>query len=304
MKFKFALIVALFVFGLGCSEDTVGGADNNRANNANNANNGNNSNNGTNGSNNLTPWGTDLPFEVNAEGQVLCGDTPCACSDGIDNDGDGLADGFDVECTGPYDNDEGSFATGIPGDNKDPKWQDCFFDGNSGSGNDGCRYRTECLTGELPQSDPDCQLSERCIQFCARFAPNGCDCFGCCEIFTAPDTSVKVVIGTSCSVDNIDDEDACPRCVQSEQCLNECGECELCGGRTVEDLPESCSMGGGDPDMGGGDPDMGGGSDMGGGGGDNPGFTCDDGAQVCTPTSPCAAANQYCAQGCCIDAPL
>ena len=53
--------------------------------------------------------------------EVLCGSSPCACSDGLDNDGDGLVDGFDPECTSPFDNDEGSFATGIPGDNVDPK---------------------------------------------------------------------------------------------------------------------------------------------------------------------------------------
>src|SRR5262245_10911807 len=46
-----------------------------------------------------------------------CGSAGCACSNGIDDDGDGLVDGFDPECTGPLDNDEGSFATGIPGDN-------------------------------------------------------------------------------------------------------------------------------------------------------------------------------------------
>ena len=60
------------------------------------------------------------------------------CSNCKDDDGDGLIDGFDPECTGPFDNDEGSFATGIPGDNKDAINQDCFFDGNSGAGNDGC----------------------------------------------------------------------------------------------------------------------------------------------------------------------
>ena len=39
------------------------------------------------------------------------------CSDGKDNDGDGKVDYNDPECVGPLDNDEGSFATGIPGDN-------------------------------------------------------------------------------------------------------------------------------------------------------------------------------------------
>jgi hypothetical protein len=90
-------------------------------------------------------------------GKIPIGTTQC--SDGKDNDGDGLIDSRDPECTGPLDNDEGSFATGIPGDNVDPKWQDCFFDGNSGGGDDGCRYSTGCLTGELAPTDKNCQVT-------------------------------------------------------------------------------------------------------------------------------------------------
>lgn len=241
---------------------------------------------------------SDLPFTVNDAGQVLCGDVPCECSDDIDDDGDGTVDGFDIECTGPYDNDEDSFATGIPGDNKDPVWQDCFFDGNSGSGNDGCRYQTGCLTGELPQSDPDCALSQSCIDFCAQYAPNGCDCFGCCEVYAEGDSPIYVQIGNSCSDDRFDDLQACPRCVQSNQCKNACGECELCGGKTVADLPASCFQQ--QPDMGtDGGVDMGSGSDMGGGTG-GPGYTCDNGEQVCSAQTPCARSDEYCAQGCCI----
>ena len=86
------------------------------------------------------------------------------CANGIDDDGDGLIDGFDPECTGAADNDEGTFATGIPGDNRDPVWQDCFFDGNSGAGEDGCRYHTDCLYGDLPADDPDCVLSQECVE--------------------------------------------------------------------------------------------------------------------------------------------
>src|SRR5262245_31900708 len=57
------------------------------------------------------------------------------CTDGIDNDGDGKVDYDDPECIGGYDNDEGSFAWGIPGDNNtDACRTDCFFDTNSGSG--------------------------------------------------------------------------------------------------------------------------------------------------------------------------
>src|SRR6185295_8929281 len=87
-------------------------------------------------------------------GGTGCGSTQCTnCKD---DDGDGKIDGADLECTGAADNDEGSFATGIPGDNRDPKWQDCFFDGNSGAGDDGCRYSTDCLTGDLPMTDKNC----------------------------------------------------------------------------------------------------------------------------------------------------
>jgi hypothetical protein len=252
----------------------------------------------------------DVPFTQNDAGQVLCGDAPCACSDGLDNDNDGFVDGFDVECTGPYDNDEGSFATGIPGDNRDPVWQDCFFDGNSGSGDDGCRYQTGCMTGELQPDDSRCTLTQECVDFCQPFTPNGCDCFGCCEVFTG-DESVFVQIGSSCSLDQIDDETACPRCIQTTECVNTCGECELCAGKTVDDLPDSCFITPVGDDMGTiptndmGMPvdDMGNVIDLG-GGGDDPGYTCDNGEQVCAPDTPCLANDEYCSLGCCIKIPL
>jgi hypothetical protein len=218
----------------------------------------------------------------------FCGGDGCACSNGVDDDGDGDVDGFDTECTGPLDGDEGTFATGIPGDNVDPKWQDCFFDGNSGAGNDGCRYHTDCLTGDKDMDDPDCQVSEFCINYCGDRTPNGCDCFGCCEIDIGTE-SVNVVIGSDCSLEDIDDETKCPRCVQTTQCGNECGECELCPGRTPEDLPDSCV-----PNV----PD----------GGTNyppdapppPVYTCDNGEQVCSLSMPCPS-GYYCAQGCCLE---
>src|SRR5581483_2224621 len=46
---------------------------------------------------------------VDAGGKITIGHTQC--SDGIDNDGDGLIDYADPECVGPNDNDESSFAT-------------------------------------------------------------------------------------------------------------------------------------------------------------------------------------------------
>ena len=121
------------------------------------------------------------------------------CSDGKDNDGDGLVDSRDPECTGALDNDEGSFATGIPGDNVDPKWQDCFFDGNSGGGDDGCRYSTGCLTGELEPTDKDCQVTAACVKYCKPLTPNGCDCFGCCEVKGADGGIANVTITSTCT---------------------------------------------------------------------------------------------------------
>ena len=251
--------------------------------------------------------GSDMgssPFPTNEQGQVLCGDRPCACSDGQDNDGDGLIDGFDPECTGPFDDDESSFATGIPGDNKGAAFQDCFFDGNSGGGDDGCRYPTGCLTGDISPSDRRCAVSDQCLNSCKPLLPNGCDCFGCCQIFKPDGSSVNVVIGTQCSMDKLDDPSVCQTCTQSTQCLNTCGECELCLGKTADMLPASCRAPiEPTPDM--GATDMGatdmGATDMG-APAPNPGYTCDGGAQVCSGTLRCPVTD-YCLQGCCVRVP-
>ncbi len=223
----------------------------------------------------------------------LCGDAGCVCNNGIDDDDDGLIDGLDPECTGPLDNDEGSFATGIPGDNRDPKWQDCFFDGNSGAGDDDCRYHTDCLTGDKPLTDKDCALTDACIEFCAPRTPNGCDCFGCCTVQVDANTSVDILTGTSCSLDSAQDAKACPPCVKSAECGNTCGRCELCPGKTIADLPADCG-----PDTGAGGAPSGAGGAPGG-----PGYTCDGGEQVCGPDLPGCQMGSYCSLGCCILSP-
>jgi hypothetical protein len=232
----------------------------------------------------------------------LCGDAGCVCSNGIDDDEDGLADGFDPECTGPYDNDESSFATGIPGDNRDPKWQDCFFDGNSGAGDDGCRYRTECLTGELDQTDKDCTLTQACIDFCAPRTPNGCDCFGCCTVTLADGDTIDIMTGADCSVDKAEDAAACPVCTKSAQCENTCGRCELCPGKTVEDIPDDCTP---PPTGTGGTSGTGGSSSTGGSNGTggtppDPGYSCEGGLQVCGDGLPGCPVGRYCSFGCCL----
>jgi hypothetical protein len=204
--------------------------------------------------------------------EELCGGT-CQCGNGVDDDGDGKTDGFDEECTGIADDDEGTFATGIPGDNRDPKWQDCFFDGNSGAGDDDCRYHTDCLTGELDHDDPDCVVSQSCLDFCVARTPNGCDCFGCCT-FDTEDGPLSVQIGSGCEYEDIDDASICPRCEPTTQCDNECGECELCPGKT--ELPDTC---------------------------DSEVPECDGGLQVCDLETACPA-GYWCSLGCCILAPV
>jgi hypothetical protein len=207
-----------------------------------------------------------------------------ACNNGLDDDGDGLVDGFDPECAGPLDQDEGSFATGIPGDNRDPKWQDCFFDGNSGAGDDGCRYPTTCLDGTLKADDPACAVTAACIDYCGKLTPNGCDCFGCCSVTLRDGSTLDIQETASCSLATIGDSKACPRCQKSTQCNNQCGECELCAGKTAADLPASC--GATTPPPGDGEPPP-------------PHYTCDN-AQVCGDNLAACPADQYCSLGCCL----
>lgn len=218
----------------------------------------------------LTDAGSDAssPFVTNSAGQVVCKDgLPCACDDGIDNDSDGKIDGFDSECTGPYDDDEATFATGIPGDNMDPKKQDCFFDGDSGQGNDKCVYTDNCMSGTAT-----CNVSQACIDFCAPRTPNGCDCFGCCLVFDGQGGSQTVGINGGCSLSDLT---GCSSCVQSTQCVNTCGACEVCLGHEPE---PSCSSGGGG----------------------GPAQSCPNGEVACDETHPCSDGLSWCQSGCCV----
>ncbi len=176
-------------------------------------------------------------FQLNDAGQPLCasntgGMVVCQCSDGIDNDGDGYIDGADPECSGPYDNDESSFATGIPGDNRSAFVEDCFFDGNSGSGNDGCRWDVRCVD---PPNGAHCNNNQLAgCAMCKQLTPNGCDCFGCCTVFVAGDAglvSYDVRIIEGCTAADITNPDKCPTCTKVVDCENTCDICEYCIGR-------------------------------------------------------------------------
>jgi hypothetical protein len=168
------------------------------------------------------------------------------CTDCLDNDNDGRADGFDIECISPADDKEGSFATGISGDNKDGTWQDCFFDGDSGAGNDGCRFNTCCLLGNCPAGF-DCSITEECKTKCAPAAPPGCDCFGCCEVCIATGCYTVVInpaVAPLCDESVVADPTKCPVCTLNTVCTGgDCGgeNCVLCPGQDPSTLPSTCN---------------------------------------------------------------
>jgi hypothetical protein len=207
-----------------------------------------------------------------------------ACNNCIDDDGDGLIDGFDPECTGATDDREDSFATGLPGDNKDEKIQDCFFDGNSGSGDDKCRLHTCCLLdGPCPENlqppafNPnDCKVSSQCIANCAPLAPPGCDCFGCCTICNSGlcrDILINPAVAPDCTHEVLANEQMCPACRKIEDCGGgNCGDvdCILCPGETLDQLPSQCED-----------------------------QACPGGRTPCRGDTDCLS-NQYCSAGCCI----
>jgi len=179
-----------------------------------------------------------------------CGGSIYACGNAMDDDGDGFIDLGDPECTGPCDDDESSFQTGLPGDNMDCK-QDCFFDGNSGQGDDGCIWDLRC-DPENPGEFINCEYTggnncenqppnqeQGCIEYCEPFVPPGCDCFGCCTVQT-PEGPIDIFLNSDpdCSLDNLD---ACTTCTSQ---IDDCGvpcvpeDCQVCFGET--EPPEGC----------------------------------------------------------------
>jgi hypothetical protein len=177
------------------------------------------------------------------------------CSNGLDDDNDGLPDYLDPECVGPLDDDESSFATGIPGDNVDACKQDCFFDGNSGSGNDGCEWQLKCdprnTNADCPydaayaqQHATECSVtasqSADCVNKCRPLVPNGCDCFGCCVV---PGVATPIRIAAGCTAADFGNPAKCPACTQVTQCSNTCEHCEICVGKPT--LPADCATDGG-----------------------------------------------------------
>jgi len=230
-----------------------------------------------------------------------CVITACAgkvyqCGDCVDNDDDGLIDSADPNCWGPCDNNEAGFRGNIPGQGHSPcTSMDCYFDQDSGAGNDGCYWSHSCDPsepnpsgcnynegGNIPGTQLDCDTAQdsqaqQCLDVCGPLTPNGCDCFGCCavpfegEIYT-------IYLGTgegagSCSLEHVADPEKCAPCLPVEACLNPCdpAKCEICIGQTK--VPDGCEEAG-----------------------------CPDGVQSCDPLLNSADCTNggVCLTGCCL----
>jgi hypothetical protein len=260
------------------------------------------------------------------------------CGDLIDNDGDGLVDSEDPDCLGPCDNTEGSLYGGIPGQAGPACTVDCYFDQDSGSGNDDCHWNHRCDEHEVdpgyyPESrygskcgyDPAAHTpgasgscadlyakqSQACLDYCGPLTPNGCDCFGCCNLPAG--TASWVFLGSedasgngSCTLADIGDPTKCQPCTPVQGCLNPCDKCELCIGKPT--LPPECfpggagGAGGGSSGTGGGSSGTGG-SGTGGAGGGVVG-QCPAGVAACgLPGQALCPGGYYCITGCCIAVP-
>ncbi|MBN2530876.1 MAG: hypothetical protein JXR76_31105 [Deltaproteobacteria bacterium] len=236
---------------------------------------------------------------------VLCGDKYYMCADCIDNDSDGKVDAADPDCLTACDNNEAGFNINIPGSAPSGCTMDCYFDADNGAGNDNCAWDYTCdIYDQFIKAEGDkycvydatdtdyCEGMKTsqpatCGEICAPLVPNGCDCWGCCNI---EGSGVYRFIGTpGCTLENYMDTDACSPCVPVPSCINECGQCELCIGMT--ELDSSCLTPVVDTDT--TDTDT---------GTDPALLRCPDGRQPCGQTGDALCApGYYCITGCCTE---
>lgn len=254
------------------------------------------------------------------------------CADCVDNDADGRIDGFDPECSGPLDRDEATFATGIPGDNMDATYQDCFFDGDSGGGNDGCSQHVCCLLqadditecsmlapgsnynkyekNKCYQPWGNTPVPSKCTMNCGPLAPPGCDCFGCCTVCngmvnaTSPtgceDVILNPAVSPACDQTNITDPGADGMEGTADDPCKRCVKVADCGTTTCAYDGVSCTPCPGQCN----DANMNGNFDA---GECNPALptscsgmsTCPTGYQECAADGTCPAGT-YCSSGCCV----
>lgn len=282
-----------------------------------------------------TPGPDGNGFDVGPGGcfQAFCQTHLYQCGNCTDDDGDGLVDALDPDCLGPCGNNEAGFNPMIPGISLTNCSADCFYDQDGGGGNDGCTYDYRCdmLSPDVNPGGPGgltrcaydaaqaantsvCPPTQTamCHDVCGPLTPNGCDCFGCCEI--TPGSGDYVFVGSNpdaghdaCSRDTLTDPASCRPCTPVADCLNTCEHCELCFGRDTlpadcfpstdaavppndANIPDAPYPDGGHPDAYVPPVDS------------SVPMRCPAGVQPCgLPSDPICPAGQFCITGCCID---
>lgn len=230
---------------------------------------------------------------------LSCGNALRDCGDCVDDDGDGKVNASDPECLGPCDDSESELFNGTAINVTGSCRADCYFsfDRNAGTGDDGCSWSYECDPGSVapnyypterpmcgydparPECDPEGAALVACRQTCLPLTPNGCDCFGCCELPAESGNFIWLGSGLEqgdCDLATSTDPQRCRPCTPVESCQNTCEECELCLGKPT--LPEACagSLG----------PD------------------CPLGLRSCDPLSQAGCGSlEYCITGCCVPLP-
>jgi hypothetical protein len=228
---------------------------------------------------------------------VTCGgNTPYACGNCLDDDTDGFADASDPECLGPCDDSERELYSGTETSVTGSCRIDCYFDRNAGSGDDGCSWSYSCDPGSvgpeypptgspmclhdpaLAACNPDSVELTACRAGCLPLTPNGCDCFGCCELPAGSGSFVWLgspqIAQAHCEIGSSTDRDACRPCTPAPSCHNTCEECELCVGKSA--LPAQCSGA----------------------------AACPEGVRSCDPQSGAGCSPlEYCITGCCVRLP-
>src|SRR5690606_26182546 len=159
---------------------------------------------------------------------------PFACGNCQDDDGDGLVDASDPECLGPCDDSEPEPYSGIDSPVTGPCRRACHLARHPRAGHEGGARSYRCDPGRLaPEYPPtgnamcayDATLATcapgsgallACRAGCLPLTPNGCDCFGCCELPAGSNNFIWLgspQIGEKhCELASSADPDACRPC--------------------------------------------------------------------------------------------
>jgi len=175
-----------------------------------------------------------LPAHASPGGPGVAAPAP-QCDDTIDNNGNGFVDLDDPYCRAAQDNDESSFGSGVPGDDLNaPSSLDCWFDFNTGSGDDDCDRHACCdIDGECPADlEPEsydsgaCAQTATCVETCAPLTHADRDCYCCCDVCVPGTTTcrtvyVNPVVSPECSLESLTDTASCRPCVRDTACAGE-----------------------------------------------------------------------------------